>query len=220
MCELIEEFNKADQKKKLKILTLSTFSEDDAAEKFNTTKYMVKKSRELKNMYGILPEIPVMSRSNVITSDMIKKVEDFYESDEGSRICPGKKDCVIIRNNDGEKIYKQKRLLLGNLKELFEAYKTIEGNPEICFSSFAKLRPSHCIIAGGSGTHTVCVCTEHQNTKLQVAALGETGLIYRDILEYAVCDTQNRDCMMHKCQNCDREIGVKSFLKGLECSFS
>ena len=102
------------------------------------------------------------------------------------------------------------------MKELFETYKTIEGNPEICFSSFAKLRPSHCIIAGGSGTHTVCICTKHQNTKLQVAALGETGLIYRDLLEYAVCDTQNRDCMMHKCQNCDREIGVKSFLEGLD----
>ena len=69
MCELIEEFNKADHKKKLKILTLSPFSQEDTAEIFNTTKYMVKKSRELKNMYGILAEIPVMSRGNVIISD-------------------------------------------------------------------------------------------------------------------------------------------------------
>ena len=123
---------------------------------------------------------------------------------------------MIIRNNEGEKIYVQKRLLLCNLKEAHIEYKNTDGNPNIGFSSFAYLRPPHCIVAGGSGTHTVCVCTHHQNPKLQIAALGESGLTYRDLLTYAVCDVDNRDCMLHRCQHCDREIGVKSFLECLD----
>lgn len=157
-----------------------------------------------------------MSNGRGITSEEKLKTEKFYELDEASRICPGKRDYVICRDENGEKIYLQKRLLLGNLKELFELFKSIEGNPELCFSSFASLRPPNCILAGGSGTHTVCVCTYHQNAKLQLAAFGETGLTYRDLIEYAVCNTNNRDCMMHKCKDCDRQVGVKSFPECLD----
>ena len=64
---------------------------------------MVRKSRDLKNMYDILPEIPSMSKGKIITSDMKKVVEEFYDLDDISRLFPGKKDCVIIRNNQGEK---------------------------------------------------------------------------------------------------------------------
>ena len=215
MAELVEEFQRANNKKKLQILTLSPFTIDKTIKIFNTTKWMVNKSRELKSLHGILPEIPHMSKGKVITDDIKKKVEAFYDQDDVSRICPGKKDCVIIRNIQGEKIYEQKRLLYANLKELYQIYKNIDGNPKVGFSSFAALRPSHCILAGGSGTHTVCVCSHHQNPKLQLAALGETGLTYRDLLLYAVCDIENRDCMMHKCPYCDREEGVKSFLECL-----
>ncbi len=33
-------------------------------------------------------------------------------------------------------------------------------------SKFAELRPPHCVLAGASGTHSMCVCTIHQNMKL------------------------------------------------------
>lgn len=41
--------------------------------------------------------------------------------------------------------------------------------PNICsFSKFAELRPRNCVLAGASGTHTVCVCAIHQNVKLML----------------------------------------------------
>ena len=215
MSELVEEFNHSDYKRKLQILTLSPFTYRETAERFNTSMRQVRKSNALKNLHGILPEIPQMSRGKAVTCEMKLKVKT-YETEEVSRICPGKKDFVIARDESGEKMYIQKRLLLGNLKELFEQYKSIDGNPEICFSTFASLRPPHCILAGGSGTHTVCVCSYHQNVKLQLAALGESGLTYKDLFDYAVCSTDNRDCMMHKCKQCDREVGVMSLLECLD----
>jgi hypothetical protein len=62
----------------------------------------------------------------------------------------------------------QKRLVLGNLKELFELSKTTYPDEKIGFSKFAEQRPKHCVLAGGSGTHSVCVCTTHQNVKLTI----------------------------------------------------
>ena len=92
MDQLVEEFHKADSKKKLQILSLSPFTIEKTVEKFNTSHRMVKKSRHLKNMYGILPEIPPMSKGKIITNEMKNVVEGFYDGDDVSRLFPGKKD--------------------------------------------------------------------------------------------------------------------------------
>lgn len=38
-------------------------------------------------------------------------------------------------------------------------------------SKFAKFRPMYCILAGASGTHSVCVCTILQTCKLMLGAI-------------------------------------------------
>ena len=80
---------------------------------------------------------------------------------------PGKKDYVSIITDHG-RVHKQKRLDLGNLKELYQAFKNEQFTLHIGigFTKFAELRPKHRILAGTSGTHAICVCTIHQNVKL------------------------------------------------------
>ena len=97
------------------------------------------------------------------TLDLIEK---FFEDDEYSRPMPGKKDCVSIGRNQ----YKQKHLLLCNLKELYTAFKEKHRDIKIGFSKFCSLRPKWCMIAGANGTHSACVCTQHQNAILLVDA--------------------------------------------------
>jgi hypothetical protein len=46
----------------------------------------------------------------------------FYNNDEYSRLCPGKKDFVTVKI-DGQRVQKQKRLLLANLKELYVLFR-------------------------------------------------------------------------------------------------
>ena len=60
----------------------------------------------------------------------------------------------------------EKRLILSNRKEVYCAFKNAQPDKKICFSKFVELRPKHCVLAGASGTHTVCVCVIHQNMKL------------------------------------------------------
>lgn len=85
-----------------------------------------------------------------------------------SSIMPGMKNYVSVREESGRKIHRQKRLILCNLKELYESFKKEMNDAQVGFSTFASLRPQHCILAAASGTHSVYVCPMHQNLKLMV----------------------------------------------------
>ena len=144
-----------------------------------------------------------------------RKVTDFYESDEMSRLCSGRRDVKTVRDADGRKQAVQKRLVLGSLRELYREFKRVTDSPAIGFSTFASLRPPHCVLAGSAGTHSVCVCLYHQNPKLQAAALGIPSLTVNELMEKSVCDMGKRECMMHACKECPRDRGVTEFLYGL-----
>lgn len=83
---------------------------------------------------------------------------------------PGKKDFVSVKQG-GQRVHVQKRLVLSNLKEAYQLFKDKHPDEKIGFSKFAELRPSQCVLAGASGTHSVCVCTIHQNVKLMMLGM-------------------------------------------------
>ena len=126
-------------------------------------------------------------------------VKDIYEDDEVSRIMPGTKDKVSL----GNKVYAQKRLLLCTVKELYNHFLSKYPEAKIKFTSFYSLKPKWCIQPGKSGTHSVCVCAIHQNVVLLCDAIDKK---HKELLQHLVCDTENKICMVHRCQNCP-EIG-------------
>ena len=119
---------------------------------------------------GIL-STPNPKPSHSITQTKVDLVVSFYESDESSWLMPGMKDFVSVKQLDGKRVHIQKRLILSNLQELFQNFKEKHTAASIDFSKFAELRPKHCILAGESGTHSVCICTIHYNIKLMLHAL-------------------------------------------------
>lgn len=119
-------------------------------------------------------------------------ISNFYESDEMSRMCPGMKDCINIRKEDGTKEKVQKRLLLANISEIYACFKTENPDVKIGFSTFALLRPKWCVPVGSAGSHNVCVCTYHQNVKLMVSAINPS-LNYKNILQLCVCDMSEQN---------------------------
>ena len=88
---------------------------------------------------------------------------------------------------EGKREHCQKRLILCNLKELYEQFKTLYRGTIVRFSIFAMLRPKECVLAGSCGTHSVCVCSLHQNAKLmfygsKIAILSEGSSPIIDIV--------------------------------------
>ena len=191
----------------IQVLTLAplSWSIKKVAEFFNVTEYAARKARRITKEKGILA-LPERKSGKALSQDTIDLVQTFFEDDEFSRQMPGKKDYVSISRN----IHKQKRLILSNLNELYANFKTRYPDTKIGFSKFCQLRPKWCVIAGSSGTHSVCVCTYHQNMKLVLAPINVT---YHDLFPYIVCDVNSKECMVHRCSNCpDSNISLKDYL--------
>ncbi|KAL5515849.1 hypothetical protein EMCRGX_G001083 [Ephydatia muelleri] len=135
-------------------------------------------------------------------------VKTFYYHDDISRVMPGKKDFLSVRNAEGEKEHKQKRLVLCNLKEAYHQFKQQHPDIKVGFSKFAELRPKECVLAGATGTHSVCVCTIHQNVKLMMAGGRLEALTngwfshYKDCLAAIQCEPPHYNCAVGKCTEC------------------
>ena len=124
---------------------------------------------------------------------------------------PGKKDYVSVGKGRKERIHVQKRLLLSNLNELYTEFKKINPDIKIGFSKFCTLRPKWCVSAGAAGTHSVCVCTYHQNAILLLSAIS-WNITYKDLMAKVVCDTLSNECMVHRCMNCPGTAYLRAFL--------
>ena len=203
------------KREQVQLLTIvpASWTIEQVSKEFNVSKYLVKKSRELKKSKGVL-FMTETKKGKTLSRETEKAVIDFYQRDDISRVCPGKKDCVSFRNDEGKKVCEQKRLLLANLNEIYSTFKK-ETSIKIGFSKFCQLGPKFCVTVGSSGSHSVCVCTIHQNTKLQMSALEELQKFhYLDLISKIVCDISSRDCM-HRCEQCPEKEGLKSFLEEL-----
>ena len=176
---------------------------------FGASQWMVKKSKEIKREKGIL-STPGKKLGKALDGQVKHDVKEFYGNDENSRMCPGQKDYVNVVNEDGEKEKVQKRMVLTNLKELHASWKKLNPDKRISFSTFAGLRPKHCILAGAAGTHSVCVCKHHQNPKLMCQVV---GLDYKHLIQLTVCDDNKEVCMMRQCKECPGGTGLTIFLE-------
>ena len=113
---------------------MSSYYHKKTVEIFQTTGYMVKKSRKLKKEFGIIPEIPTTPKGKFLSNETKEYVKNFFQKDDISRVFPEKKDCLSVRNiNTGEKELVQKRLVLMNLKECYVAYKEDRLPPKLDF---------------------------------------------------------------------------------------
>jgi hypothetical protein len=153
----------------------------------------------------------------------------YDESDKISHTMPSKKDFKSMKK-DGKWIHVRKRLILGNFKEVFNKFKNDFPDIKIGSSKFCHLQPRHVILVGAAGTHSVCVCVQHQNIKLTADAIKlnkltkETNLeknmsTLKPLLALMSCNPPTEDCLMNKCTQCPEEDVLQEDLQAiLECN--
>lgn len=208
---------------KITILTLApkSWSIRKLAKEFNTSRQKAQKAKKLVSEYGILTA-PNSKRAACLPEITKSLIIKFYEDDENSRIMPGKKDFVSVKGLDGKRHHHQKRLVLCNLKELYQQFKSSNPSTDVGFSKFAELRPAHCVLAGASGTHCVCVCTYHENVKLMLDGANIPALTkntsphlqkYEDCLQMTMCEKPEPTCHLGECTECPGNHKIKEFLQ-------
>ena len=76
---------------------------------------------------------------------LVKKVNQFYEQDDNSRMSSGKRATVTVVMN-GRKEAVQQRHLSETLDELYQLFMEEHPHVLISWSKFASLRPSHVLL--------------------------------------------------------------------------
>ena len=198
MSLLKEKVFSSDKRTIVQLITLAppSWTIAEVKQNFSVGEYQAKKARKLFQEKGVLSISPLY-KGKSLAKEVEDSVKAFYDSNDLCRIMPGKKDYVSI----GKNIHMQKKLLLCNLKELYIAYKELNTGYKISYSKFASLKPKWCILPGASGTHSVCVCTYHQNAKLFVDALN-VKCTYKELMSKTVCSVERKECMLSQCDDC------------------
>lgn len=156
---------------RIQLLTLAPefWSRNYLIREFGCTEWEAREAKELVAEKGIF-SIPEKKRGKVLSVETTNLVKSFYEKDDISRIMPGFKECISVKQDNGKREQVQKRLLLGNLNEIYSLFHKEYEHVKIGLTKFVQLRPVHCVLAGSSGTHNVCVCVHHENVKLMLEA--------------------------------------------------
>ena len=85
-------------------------------------------------------------------------------------------------------------------------------------SKFTKLRPRHCVLAGSSGPHNVCICVHHKNVKLWLNKINiqqlkeDTDMMlknYHVCLDTIVCPDSSSSCHLGEYGNCPNTANLK-----------
>lgn len=183
---------------------------------FDVGDRMAKRAKKLQSEHGFMSVPESQTRSDCLTNEIQEIIVNFYATDTISRAMPGKNDCLSMKIN-GVKQKVQKRLLLCSLKEAYLVFKEENQAIKVGFSSFANLRPKNVVIPGASGTHSVCVCTYHQNVKLMIEnskmytiQLGSQGKnSYKDFLRLTMCEPAQEKCWLGECDQCPGNNALK-----------
>ena len=112
---------KTEEKEKLLTLVPDSWTLKEIEEFFHKSNRIARNSPVLKNEKGLLPKVE-SRRGKVLPKEINDRVINSYQSNEFSRMCPGKKEFFSVKI-DGVKQHMQKRLLLINLKEFHLEFK-------------------------------------------------------------------------------------------------
>lgn len=212
--EMIEQIKEkfceiTDRSEKLKLLSEipKSWSTDKIHSEFGVTKHVAKKLKQVVQKKRIFCNADKKIGRQSIENETIETVIKFYRDNEISKVMPGIRqecDCIVYKDNmEKEKL--QRRLVLFNLKEVYELFKEKYPDKKIGFSKFATLRPRECVLAMEKyGTHRTCVCSHHQNCKLIIDSLHCDAKDYREIINMCLCEESIRttNCNMNECRMC------------------
>lgn len=204
---------------KLKLLSVlpKSWTAFQIQKEFNTSYYFATKSKVIVAQHGILCNMSKRIGSTKLNEETLKIVQDFYRSDDVSRACAGKREYVRY-NENMEKVTIQRRLVLMNLNEAYQLFKTENPNEKIGFSKFAAIRPPECTLALETyGTHTTCVCSYHQNVKLITESLQRNGFSpdvknFQHWLNIMLCENKTFKCHTNECSTCPGKPAVETYL--------
>lgn len=154
-------------------------------------------------------QIPKKPNNTDLQKRIRKIVIQFFEDDDNSNLCPGKKDTVTQNG-----VKKQKRLLKDTIKNLHKKYLT-SGHPPISYVNFTRMRPFW-VTQPKLNARNTCLCQKHENMDLLITSLKRNRIIKEntttEILSSICCDIFKVECLQRTCPICrNRHLNYQEF---------
>lgn len=198
-----------------------SYKEKQAVRKIACGK-IVKKYCKIKQLVNVVPHRTIFSSKKVEkklpssffkyvrnvnvthTSYLRNSVVEFFEDDQNSRMCPGKKDCITRKG-----VKKQKRYLNASLKDLHRKFIT-SSSFKISYSSFRALRPFW-VVQPKITERDTCLCSTHENMRLLIQTMHSLRIIsessIEDIVSSVCCPDKTEACLRRSCPKCKDKSG-------------
>ncbi|CAF0830692.1 unnamed protein product [Adineta steineri] len=147
-----------------------------------------------------------------LPNDLKKLVIEFYHRDDISYQLPGKRDCISIKDDNGNSTTVQKRILLLTIREAYQLFLTEydNANTKLSLTSFYDLRPLDVLLQSHM-SHRNCLCSYHENVNLLIKPLSKyircPGL--KSLQEFSaalVCCETDENCMFGRCSLCENNF--------------
>ncbi|KAJ8670825.1 hypothetical protein QAD02_002084 [Eretmocerus hayati] len=185
------------------------------ADFFQSTRYFASSVTSSSKEAGVKSDLNSKKHLPIETFDAVKK---FHENDDNSRIMPGMKDVECVKDEDNVNVFVQTRLVLYDIRELYLKFKDSHPDVKIGMTKFAEARPVHYVLAGSSGTHSVCVCVYYHNVEPMLKGLDILSFTskrlndYKDCIASIVCKDPTDKCYLNEFESCPT---IESFKKNL-----
>ena len=127
---------------------------------------------------------PAPKKGKTITTETFHLATNVYEDDNFSKQVTETKDYVSLNKGVHKKNIATSKSLC-NLQKLYTVFKEKHPNVNIGFSKFCAQRPKWFVLAGSKMTHSVCVCSAHQNVVLLVDAM-DWDLTYSNPIKFTL----------------------------------
>ena len=132
-------------------------------------------------MQGKYQQNLLLKKRKTNVPETLHVVTKVYEDDSFSMQVPEKKNLLASVKEYLNKNFATCKSLC-DFQKLYTAFKENHPNVNIGFSKFCTLRPKWCVLADSKVTHSVCVCSAHQNVVLLVHAT-DRDLTCKDLIK-------------------------------------
>lgn len=107
---------------------------------------------------------------NQVIYNLKKSVTDFFECDDVTLMCPGKKDAVKVGS-----VKVQKRLLNDYMKNVYAKFCSEFPFQKLSYTTFTRMRPTYVKLVNFF-SRNACLCKYHQNYALPIECIHNLGI--------------------------------------------
>ena len=148
-------------------------------------------------------------RKDKLPEAEIDNISNFYLED-ASREMPNKRDVLLLKDKNGQKLPIQKQIMEMTQNEAYEKFKAKNPGVKIGQRKFDSLRPQQ-VRKSKLANRIVCCCTYCENVRLKLQTLNkiikdQPSVSTTNIVDSTLCDKVGlhhpHKCIQRQCDNC------------------